>query len=320
MPSLDVRGLIVRYGRLTAVHGIDLHLAEGEVAVMLGSNGAGKSSTLNAISGAVPIAGGRVHFGERDITGKRAHVVARAGLVQVPEGRRIIAPLSVEPFNFNKYAELGKFAISGYLYFGLGTRLWPGFVVQQRVEFLQTGYFGVIQRVRGTYAYITRTSREWIRIIDEQSYVLDVERDATDYINQRQKVRAGIITTVRFQDAPGIELDGLLKKSPGTVGVEIDAAFETYFVFNPSSTGDPNLDMNTIWYPVGQPIAWKAAARIELAGDDPWEPAAWRFVSNACNVYPSVMAPFPTWTGRVQNSVREEGARSLRLILNEEMP
>jgi branched-chain amino acid transport system ATP-binding protein len=96
MSSLDVSGLIVRYGRLTAVHGIDLHLAEGEVAVMLGSNGAGKSSTLNAISGAVPIAGGRVRFGERDITGKRAHVVARAGLVQVPEGRRIIAPLSVE--------------------------------------------------------------------------------------------------------------------------------------------------------------------------------------------------------------------------------
>lgn len=96
MSSLDVRGLVVRYGRLTAVHGIDLRLEEGEVAVMLGSNGAGKSSTLNALSGAVPIAAGSVRFGDRDITGRKAHVVARAGLVQVPEGRRIIAPLTVE--------------------------------------------------------------------------------------------------------------------------------------------------------------------------------------------------------------------------------
>jgi branched-chain amino acid transport system ATP-binding protein len=96
MSLLEVRGLVVRYGRLVAVQEIDVSLDAGEIAVMIGSNGAGKSSTLNAISGAVPKAAGQVTFAGQDITRKRSHQVAKAGLVQVPEGRRIIAPLSVE--------------------------------------------------------------------------------------------------------------------------------------------------------------------------------------------------------------------------------
>lgn len=96
MSLLEVRGLVVRYGRLVAVQEIDFSLEAGEIAVMIGSNGAGKSSTLNAVSGAVPTSTGRITFDGKDITGKRSHQVSKAGLVQVPEGRRIIAPLSVE--------------------------------------------------------------------------------------------------------------------------------------------------------------------------------------------------------------------------------
>jgi branched-chain amino acid transport system ATP-binding protein len=96
VPALEVEALRVRYGPLTAVHGLALTVDEGTIAVVLGSNGAGKSSTLNALSGIAPTAGGRVRFEGADITGWPAHRVARAGLVQVPEGRRIIAPLSVE--------------------------------------------------------------------------------------------------------------------------------------------------------------------------------------------------------------------------------
>ncbi len=96
MPALEVDDLAVRYGLLQAVRGVSLRLEEGEVAVVLGANGAGKSSTLNAICGAVKPAGGRIAFDGVDITGRRAHRVARAGLVQVPEGRRILAPLTVE--------------------------------------------------------------------------------------------------------------------------------------------------------------------------------------------------------------------------------
>ncbi len=96
MASLEVHGLVVRYGHLTAVHGLDLRLEQGQVAVVLGANGAGKTSTLNAVSGAVRPAGGTIAFEGRDITGWPSHRVSRAGLVQVPEGRRIIGPLTVE--------------------------------------------------------------------------------------------------------------------------------------------------------------------------------------------------------------------------------
>lgn len=96
MLSLDISGLTVRYGHLVAVRDVDLRLEEGAIAVLLGSNGAGKTSTLNAVCGAVRPAVGVIRFRGKDITGWPAHRVARAGLVQVPEGRRIISPLTVE--------------------------------------------------------------------------------------------------------------------------------------------------------------------------------------------------------------------------------
>jgi branched-chain amino acid transport system ATP-binding protein len=94
MTLLEISGLVVRYGQLTAVHGIDLSVERGEVVVLLGANGAGKTSTLNAISGIVPIAAGDVRFDGESLRGRAPHRIARAGVVQVPEGRRVIAPLS----------------------------------------------------------------------------------------------------------------------------------------------------------------------------------------------------------------------------------
>jgi branched-chain amino acid transport system ATP-binding protein len=96
MPSLEVHGLTVRYGLLTAVDAIDLSVAEGEVIVVLGANGAGKSSTLAAICGATRPADGTVVFAGRDVTGRRPERMLRAGLALVPEGRHVIAPLAVE--------------------------------------------------------------------------------------------------------------------------------------------------------------------------------------------------------------------------------
>jgi branched-chain amino acid transport system ATP-binding protein len=96
MSVLEVDGLVVRYGPVTAVRDVHLRLDEGQVAVVLGANGAGKTSTLNALSGALRPAAGTIRFAGADITRWPAHRVARAGLVQVPEGRRIIGPLSVE--------------------------------------------------------------------------------------------------------------------------------------------------------------------------------------------------------------------------------
>ena len=85
----------MRYGAVEAVHGISFTADGGAVTALIGANGAGKSSTLAAISGLVP-ATGHVAFEGRDLSGWAPHAIVRAGIVQVPEGREILARMSVE--------------------------------------------------------------------------------------------------------------------------------------------------------------------------------------------------------------------------------
>ena len=92
---LEVAGLVVSYGAIEAVHGISFDVREGEVVALIGANGAGKTSTLAAISGLVRPARGSVRLEGRDLAGAPPHVIVRAGLVQVPEGREILARMSV---------------------------------------------------------------------------------------------------------------------------------------------------------------------------------------------------------------------------------
>ena len=94
-PTLEVRDLVVRYGAIEAVHGISFDVNEGEVVALIGANGAGKTSTLAAISGLVHPARGAVRLAGRDLAGAAPHTIVRAGLVQVPEGREILARMSV---------------------------------------------------------------------------------------------------------------------------------------------------------------------------------------------------------------------------------
>ena len=94
-PMLDVRDLVVRYGAIEAVHGISFEVREGEVVTLIGANGAGKTSTLAAISGLVRPARGAILLAGRDLVGAPTHAIVRAGLVQVPEGREILARMSV---------------------------------------------------------------------------------------------------------------------------------------------------------------------------------------------------------------------------------
>lgn len=86
----------MRYGGVAAVRGISLAVDAHNVSVVLGSNGAGKTSTLRAVTGLVRRSKGKVLWDGKDITGWPAYRIARSGLVMVPEGRRIFAPLSVE--------------------------------------------------------------------------------------------------------------------------------------------------------------------------------------------------------------------------------
>jgi branched-chain amino acid transport system ATP-binding protein len=93
---LEVRDLQVRYGSIEAVAGLSFSVEAGQVLALIGANGAGKSSTLLALSGLVRPAGGRIRFQGADLTGARSDRIVRAGLVQVPEGRAILNPLTVE--------------------------------------------------------------------------------------------------------------------------------------------------------------------------------------------------------------------------------
>ena len=94
-PMLEVRELVVRYGAIEAVHGISFDVRDGEVVALIGANGAGKTSTLAAISGLVRPSRGSVRLAGRDLTGAPPHAIVHAGLVQVPEGREILARMSV---------------------------------------------------------------------------------------------------------------------------------------------------------------------------------------------------------------------------------
>jgi branched-chain amino acid transport system ATP-binding protein len=86
----------VSYGTVQVLRGISMDVQEGEVVSLLGSNGAGKSTTVNAISGILPVATGKIRFADRDITHTAPHIRVEQGLVQIPEGRRIFPTLTVE--------------------------------------------------------------------------------------------------------------------------------------------------------------------------------------------------------------------------------
>ncbi|MBW3662319.1 MAG: ABC transporter ATP-binding protein [Actinobacteria bacterium] len=101
---LSVRGLSVSYGRTRAVVDLDLDIAPGETVALLGANGAGKSSTLLALSGVVPSSGEVVFDGDR-IDGRHPHEIVRAGVIQVPEQRAVFPDLTVA-----ENLEIGGFA------------------------------------------------------------------------------------------------------------------------------------------------------------------------------------------------------------------
>ncbi|WP_210496099.1 ABC transporter ATP-binding protein [Microvirga antarctica] len=92
---LDVADLHVSYGMIRAVQGVTLHVDKGEIVALVGSNGAGKSSTLLALAGLIKSTGS-VRLKDRRIDGASAHIIVRSGMILVPEGRGTIGTLTVE--------------------------------------------------------------------------------------------------------------------------------------------------------------------------------------------------------------------------------
>ena len=93
---LKITDLKLNYGMISAVKGIDITVGEGQIVAILGANGAGKTSTLKVISGLLKPSGGEILFDGQNIAGKPAHKVAKLGIMQSPEGRFVLAGLTVE--------------------------------------------------------------------------------------------------------------------------------------------------------------------------------------------------------------------------------
>ena len=96
MALLEVDDIHAYYGNIHALKGISLTVEEGEIVTLIGANGAGKTTTLNAISGLVRSRSGQVRLAGRDLAGVAPHKLVTLGVVQVPEGRRMFARLTVE--------------------------------------------------------------------------------------------------------------------------------------------------------------------------------------------------------------------------------
>lgn len=95
MSLLTVRDLKVSYGGIEALKGISFDVEKGQIVTLIGANGAGKSTTLRAISGLVPIQSGGITFSGRDITSLDTSKIVEEGIVLVPEGRRVFPNLTV---------------------------------------------------------------------------------------------------------------------------------------------------------------------------------------------------------------------------------
>lgn len=96
MAFLEVHDLHVNYGAIAALRGVSFQVEAGQVVTLIGANGAGKSTALNTLSGLLTARSGQIHFDGQAINRHRPDQITRLGLVQVPEGRQIIAPMSVQ--------------------------------------------------------------------------------------------------------------------------------------------------------------------------------------------------------------------------------
>jgi branched-chain amino acid transport system ATP-binding protein len=123
---LELQDITLRYGRIEALHGITLEVAEGEIVALIGANGAGKTSTMRAVSGLNALASGKILFEGTDITNLRADLRVTRGICQSPEGRGVFPGMTVaENLDMGAYTRRDSAAIAADLerVYGLFPRL-----------------------------------------------------------------------------------------------------------------------------------------------------------------------------------------------------
>jgi branched-chain amino acid transport system ATP-binding protein len=117
---LELENIEVAYGCITALRGVSLQVSAGSIVTLVGANGAGKSTTLRAVSGLVPVRSGKIRFEGREITNRPAHEIVGLGLAHVPEGRMIFSNLSVmENLKMGAYLRRDREGIAADLEFVL---------------------------------------------------------------------------------------------------------------------------------------------------------------------------------------------------------
>jgi branched-chain amino acid transport system ATP-binding protein len=116
MALLELREVSVSYGRIRALHGISVTVEQGEIVALIGANGAGKSTTMRAISGIRPLSGGRIVFDGEDISKMRGDVRVVRGICQAPEGRGVFPGMTVdENLDMGAYARRDRKNLPGEL-------------------------------------------------------------------------------------------------------------------------------------------------------------------------------------------------------------
>lgn len=218
-----------------------------------------------------------------------------------------VAPLSATSLDFFDYTVLEKFVVTLELDFGFGNKNGdPGFKIRATNMFLQDGYFGMIQLFKGCQQYQLEgwPVDQWQSIIEETDYVLDVQPDQEDHIGQRVQCQAGRLAVLNFDDAPTIDIGGLILNPPTktVVAVRQTCQFQSYFLFNPSTSDDPNADPNSMWYPVGHVIGW------QISGQATWNPQkgkrtnpdAWTPEDLEPAAKQALPVSFPTWSKPVE--------------------
>ena len=93
---LEVNGITVRYGSITALHDVSFKVEQGEIVTLIGANGAGKTTCLHTISGLLPLSGGSINFMGQPISGRAPEDIVRVGIAHSPEGRRVFSGMTVQ--------------------------------------------------------------------------------------------------------------------------------------------------------------------------------------------------------------------------------
>jgi branched-chain amino acid transport system ATP-binding protein len=195
-PLLEIEGLRVKYGNVEALHGIDLEVHQGEIVTILGANGAGKSTTLRAISGLLRPSGGAIRFEGKPAHTVPAHELVRRGIAQAPEGRRIFGTLTVhENLMLGAFTRTDKAKIEETL--AWIDRLFP--VLEKRREQLAGTLSGGEQQMLAIGRALMASPR--VLLLDEPSLGLAPLLVKTIFQTIREINQAGVTIVLVEQNA-----------------------------------------------------------------------------------------------------------------------